>query len=303
MVNFPFTNKNNQVAASGPSSIISAAPGKQVLTVDIVPGSMAKPMVEPDHANQDARSTQSTIPATIAAEEEDLTEGAFDDHSKEGGYLSGPEGDDDTLGENDTVREEDFLRDILPLGRDATGRLPRAVSASILKTSSTEMHISDKRRSWKCLPKPDLVKIRAQSCPTTRVERVAAEEKKNVKFHMIEVRNYSQTLGDNPSCSYGPPISLDWDYEEGGEVEVEDYEANRGPRRKLRHMMMNYYQRKNILQWKVGCSEDELKKAQKSAERIKSQRALTRAMLPALKVEQAMESLGRKARRALKGKN
>jgi hypothetical protein len=31
--------------------------------------------------------------------------------------------------------------------------------------------------------------------------------KGGIKFHVIEIREYERTVGDNPSCSSGPPIS------------------------------------------------------------------------------------------------
>mmetsp|Transcript_16959 Transcript_16959/g.37034 ORF Transcript_16959/g.37034 Transcript_16959/m.37034 type:complete len:304 (+) Transcript_16959:84-995(+) len=282
---------------------------RKLKTVDIVPGAMAKPMIEPDHASgNDVHSMAgSTVPATVLGEEEDMTSHAFDEtHSKEGLNLSEHEDDDDDDDLDNTMdeslRDQEFFKSIKPLNRTPSGRLPRARSGSILKSSSEDLHVSDKRNKWKSLPKPDMVKIRSQSVPVTEAERTEATEKKSVRFDAIDVRNYSQTLGDNPSCSYGPPVQLDWDFEEGGSVKLEDYEANRGPRRKLRHMMMNYYMRKNLLQWKVGCSEEELKEAQRNAERVKSQRAMTRAMLPACKIEDAFQSACRKARRAFKSK-
>ena len=32
-------------------------------------------------------------------------------------------------------------------------------------------------------------------------------KKKGIEFKDIEIREYSRTVGDNPSCSAGPPIS------------------------------------------------------------------------------------------------
>lgn len=32
-------------------------------------------------------------------------------------------------------------------------------------------------------------------------------DSKSIKFQHIEIREYERTLGDNPSCSSGPPIS------------------------------------------------------------------------------------------------
>ena len=41
----------------------------------------------------------------------------------------------------------------------------------------------------------------------------APTKRHTVGFNGVEIREYSQCLGDNPSCSSGPPISLDWKYD------------------------------------------------------------------------------------------
>ena len=47
-----------------------------------------------------------------------------------------------------------------------------------------------------------------------------------VSFDTVEIRGYYITLGDNPSCSRGPPISLDWKYEQELVMKVEEYEQH-----------------------------------------------------------------------------
>eukprot|EP00527_Entomoneis_sp_CCMP2396_P004915 CAMPEP_0198142398 /NCGR_PEP_ID=MMETSP1443-20131203/5193_1 /TAXON_ID=186043 /ORGANISM="Entomoneis sp., Strain CCMP2396" /LENGTH=267 /DNA_ID=CAMNT_0043805391 /DNA_START=81 /DNA_END=884 /DNA_ORIENTATION=+ len=262
---------------------------------------MVKPGPVDDPLHEDAFSTQSTAPATAFLEDEELTHKTDDTHGREGHFSHDGSDEDDHTTTAEETKEEEFFRGMGDLNIRSPGKANR--SESILKVTSSEMYVSEKRFSWKQLPKPDLAHIRSCSLLVTKRERTAAMEKKNVKFDCIHFRNYSQTLGDNPSCSYGPPISLDWKYEEGGQIGLEEYEATRGARRKLRQMLLNYYHRKNILQWKVGFTEEELKDAQKQAENIKRQRSLTRAMLPACKVEEVMQSMCRKAKRLGKSKS
>uniref|UniRef100_A0A7S2EIZ4 Uncharacterized protein n=1 Tax=Ditylum brightwellii TaxID=49249 RepID=A0A7S2EIZ4_9STRA len=40
----------------------------------------------------------------------------------------------------------------------------------------------------------------------------SSERRPSVTFGQVEVREYGLTLGDNPSCSNGPPLTLDWSY-------------------------------------------------------------------------------------------
>jgi hypothetical protein len=121
--------------------------------------------------------------------------------------------------------------------------------------------------------------------------------KKRVKFSNICIRNYEQCIGDNPAVTYGTPISLDWAYEELIPLDLEQYEATRGRRRTLRQLMMNYYDRRNLLCNKYGYSEAELDAAEKQTNTIRRNRSLTRALLPASKVQELVYSAARKTKR------
>jgi hypothetical protein len=75
------------------------------------------------------------------------------------------------------------------------------------------------------------------------------KRKKSFVFHSeVKLRFYEQTLGgDHPNTSYGPPISLDWKYEEAEPIDFDEYEEEgRGQRRSMKQMMLNHYIRKNI---------------------------------------------------------
>lgn len=175
---------------------------------------------------------------------------------------------------------------------------------SILKRSNSEpLHIKDSRKAWKCLPKPDLneTMTRCASVPLelSRTERRERRDS-SVRFSQIHVRSYNQTIGDNPSVSYGPPISLDWEYEEHEPLCLDHYEETRAPRRTLRQMVLSYYHRRNVLTWQYGHTLEEIKSAKKDAKRTKMERAITAAFLPVMKVEAAVESAGRKALRFVK---
>ena len=121
-------------------------------------------------------------------------------------------------------------------------------------------------------------------------------------FNEIHLRFYDQCLGDHPSTSYGPPIALDWRYEEAEPIAIDEYEGNRGNRRTLRQLMVNYYARKNLLMWAYGYSEDDLKKATKEANKTAFKRSVTRYFLGVSKVEEVVRSAGRKAKRVVVGR-
>mmetsp|Transcript_20487 Transcript_20487/g.44582 ORF Transcript_20487/g.44582 Transcript_20487/m.44582 type:complete len:227 (-) Transcript_20487:112-792(-) len=124
--------------------------------------------------------------------------------------------------------------------------------------------------------------------------------KKRVSFDAVKIRSYQQTMGDNPSVSYGPPIQLDWDYEEHNGIDIDAFEADRGlSRRTMRQMHISYYQRKHFLMRECGFTEGEVAKAKKDANKVKFLRDVTRTLLPVMKVEDALESAGRKAKRII----
>ena len=52
---------------------------------------------------------------------------------------------------------------------------------------------------------------------------------------------------DHPAVSYGPPITLSWDYLEYDPLDIDEYEIHHPKRRNLRQMGLNYYQRRSLL--------------------------------------------------------
>jgi hypothetical protein len=187
----------------------------------------------------------------------------------------------------------------------------RAVSDGVMRTSIIKISplevipVKEGRFTWMQLPKPDMTKIRNRSAPCTGTQATTEAQVRRrttgVVFHEVLIRNYSQTIGDNPSVSYGPPICLDWEYEEVEPISLEEYEKGRGPRRNTRQMMLNYYNRKNLLTWRCGATEDEMKAAENEVNKIKGQRSITKAFLPAQKFEEVFQSIRRKTKRMAGG--
>ena len=174
--------------------------------------------------------------------------------------------------------------------------------------------LNPKKSCWKSLPPPDMLslssscelarKCRAASLgshPTTTTSSPPSRRRRSVAFGSIHCRSYQQTVGDNPSVSYGPPITLDWDYLELPSMDVDVHEAGKGgrPAPTPRQLLLNYYQRQHVLGWKLGATPLELKHAEREANRLKRQRAVTRALLPLAPLEECIE---RASRGLLKGR-
>ncbi|CAJ1956787.1 unnamed protein product [Cylindrotheca closterium] len=206
-------------------------------------------------------------------------------------------------------------------------------SRSILKAEvHEEIPIRTNQNRWKQLPAPDMeyVKMKrieslnsiasrnsAPDLALLNAEPKSPESPKSPKppssspamrksdskvtFQHITVREYDQTIGDNPSVGYGAPISLDWHYQEDEPLHVDLYESNRGGRRNMEQMHINHNQRKAIFTRNYGFSESEVKAAQKATDKVKSQREFSRfvhmSMPSLIAVEEVRESAVRKFKR------
>jgi hypothetical protein len=183
---------------------------------------------------------------------------------------------------------------------------------SILKASIEEtIPICTKRRSWQKLPAPNMEQIKRRRhaslgsyqdvIPSSSSARRVRSEGSRVNFQSVVIREYQQTIGDNPSVSYGTPISLDWDYEQHSPLPLDMYEASKLRKRSLRELFVNHYQRKNLLIHKYGHSEDEVKAAKYQTNKVRSQREMSRMMQltfgPLILLEEMRESVVRKAKR------
>lgn len=129
---------------------------------------------------------------------------------------------------------------------------------------------------------------------------------RRVLWHVLHVREYDITIGDNPCVSYGPPISLDWCYLNLGTVDVETYENHRQPRRAMREMLMNYYYRKNLLIYTCGEEKalEDIKRVGRALRKTKTNRAITNAIpTPVRLLEEMAQTVIRKTKRKLAKRN
>ena len=97
------------------------------------------------------------------------------------------------------------------------------------------------------------------------------KHKGHVSFGRICIREYSICLGDNPSCSSGPPLCMSWNYNDIGSVDVEEFEMMRPPRRYYSEMIIPSRLREEIL-YHAGHSVLEISDAVKSVALYKSDR-------------------------------
>jgi hypothetical protein len=176
---------------------------------------------------------------------------------------------------------------------------PQDCRRSCIKDTSHES-IPLRNSGWKNLPKLTMPNL-SRKLTVTEPKKCTHTKPKNtvVQFGSIEIRSYDICIGDNPSVSYGTPISLDWDYVVELKDTVEKYESIRSltKRRNMRQMMMNYNHRRNILLLHWNVTEDALLQSEKEMNLIRSQRNMTRTLLPLAPLEDCMTSLYRKIQR------
>eukprot|EP00536_Pseudo-nitzschia_multiseries_P015500 jgi/Psemu1/312213/fgenesh1_kg.898_\ len=126
--------------------------------------------------------------------------------------------------------------------------------------------------------------------------------KKRISFGTIQIREHTLTIGDNPSCSYGAPIQLDWNHQDMQELKFEDYEAYRPEPRTKDKLHLNSFKRTTLLK-DFGHSTNEINESKKRVSKARNQREWTKFVAtnyPNLsKVEDAIESSIRKVKRSI----
>ena len=135
-------------------------------------------------------------------------------------------------------------------------------------------------------------------CTSASMTSGATLKRREVSFDTIQIRHYSMELGDNPSCSIGAPVTLSWDFEEEEPRDIDIYECERGCRRRVRNLVLNYYQRQSILSH-AGYSEAELKSAERALNKIKRQRGSTQFFMPVARMGEAVRGAGRKVKKTV----
>jgi hypothetical protein len=96
----------------------------------------------------------------------------------------------------------------------------------------------------------------------------------SVIFDSIIIREYERVVGDNPSCSRGPPISIGWSYVLAHQYPLDDYELLiKTPKRSKKQFHLNADIRTHLLVEEWDCSEEDIRKARREATYIQYCRA------------------------------
>ena len=173
--------------------------------------------------------------------------------------------------------------------------------------------------------KPDIKLRSAVANDDESAEQLGGETTESpgrrVSFHQIEIREYPRCLGDNPSVTFGPPMSIGWKHNQSYVLDVDQYEnykdgldedGTHQPERRRRssaEFQLPWNLREEILreecsqddeyaqQADVACTAEEIQARIQEIRRAKRQRQASYAMTEFEHLEVFFESLWRKLRR------
>lgn len=193
--------------------------------------------------------------------------------------------------------------------RETEGKMSQSMPITISEDSDDEILLPRRCMSLPTNLMKSILKRKTldESLHTTygsEDEMISGRSKKHLslQFDKINIREYSRTVGDNPSCSSGPPISISWEYINIGDVNLDEYEKMRPPRRVQNEMILPRTAREDLLRYEWNASRKEIIESVRRNVRVKNQRRTTINNLgKATKFEEAMESVSRKLKRFVKG--
>jgi hypothetical protein len=116
--------------------------------------------------------------------------------------------------------------------------------------------------------------------------------KANVTFTDITIREYPYEIGDNPSSFSGPPISIQWEYQNEQTVSIDQYETMAPTRRKGREMLLPADIRTKLLR-ETGYSLLQIRKETRNVNIARQQRRRTLAQLEMEHVHELSEKITR----------
>ena len=140
--------------------------------------------------------------------------------------------------------------------------------------------------------------------------RPRSNPSRSVSFSNLEIRTYETILGDNPSCSGGPSLSIGWRYDPNHDsISIDDYEAHQARINGLppgstyacrpEELVLHRSEREEIL-LSSGYTRQDFVESIRSMKKIKSKRRQTVNNLPVMYFEERVETAKRTLRRFFK---
>lgn len=160
----------------------------------------------------------------------------------------------------------------------------RTLEDSLSESQPSREHAKYRRMLRKCGLRP--VSASYNSLPG--LIEVEDSDSLQVSFDKISLRDYPITMGDNPSVSCGPPITICWDPQDEEECDVEVYEERRGMRRTGDQLRIPSILRKNFIE-KDGYTWHQILQEIKNVSKVRADRQKTASTLHSLGSEESLE--------------
>jgi hypothetical protein len=124
----------------------------------------------------------------------------------------------------------------------------------------------------------------------------ALEEPKranSVTFGQVHMRMYKRCISDNPSCTDGPGVGIDWKYKSVQAVPVDAFEWQSKRQRRSSELVLSRRERENMLRdW--GYGDKDIAAAVREIKRVKHHRHQTVTNLGVQRMEEVVEEVKHK---------
>ena len=129
----------------------------------------------------------------------------------------------------------------------------------------------------------------------------ARRRQSRVSFAYVNIREYERVLGDNPSVTSGPPLSIGWRHSTTLlTMSLDDYESGKGSPRSSSEYLVPKSVRETMLKEHAGVSRREIVNAVRAIQKEKAARRKTVVNLGMAPAEERMEETKRKMKTILK---
>ena len=129
----------------------------------------------------------------------------------------------------------------------------------------------------------------------------ARRRQSRVSFAHVKIREYERVLGDNPSVTSGPPLSIGWRHSPTPLImSLDDYESGKGPPRSSSEYLVPKSVRESMLKEHAGVSRREIANAVRTIQKEKAARRKTVVNLGMTPAEERMEEAKRKMKTILR---
>ena len=124
---------------------------------------------------------------------------------------------------------------------------------------------------------------------------------RSVSFVNVNIREYERILGDNPSCTSGPPLSIGWKHSPSPIViSVDDYEDGKDEPRSSANFLVSKAIRERVLKEHACVTRKEIVGTVRSIKKQKSQRRKTADDCLGMQgIEEQVESVRRTIQKAV----